>query len=280
MTNQKEDLGTIVETLRGRVQGSIDVALVLGSGLGAFAEKLADRTVVPYGDLPGLPVSTVEGHAGQYVFGRRSGLTVGVMQGRVHLYEGWTAEEVVRPVRALLSLGAKTLVVTNASGAVSEAVDAGDLVVICDHINMTGCNPLIGANDPELGPRFPDMQGAYDPELRALTHQAASSVGLSLAEGVYAQMLGPTYETPAEVRMLATLGADLVGMSTVPEVVAARHMGVRVLGISCATNRAAGRPGAVLDHEDVQEVARKVSTDFVTLLEGVLDLLVPGGRGG
>jgi purine-nucleoside phosphorylase len=271
MTYQNKDLEKAVQALGQRVPGPIDVALVLGSGLGAFADNLEDTTVVPYSEVEGLPVSTVEGHAGQFVFGKHGSLRVGVMQGRVHLYEGWTAEEVVRGVRALLALKAKIFVVTNASGAVSEAVDAGDLVVIRDHLNFTGRNPLVGENEPALGTRFPDMQNAYDSGLRSEAHQAASSVGLSLAEGVYAQMLGPTYETPAEVRMLGTLGGDIVGMSTVPEVIAARHMGVKVLGISCSTNRAAGRPGAVLDHQDVQRVANKVSSDFVKLLTAVLD---------
>ena len=270
MTYQIRELEEAATTLADKAPGKVDVALVLGSGLGAFAESLEDRTYITYGDIPGLPVSTVEGHAGRYVFGRHGSLRVGVMQGRVHLYEGWTAEEVVRPLRALLNLGAKVTIVTNASGAVSEGVDAGDLVVISDHINLTGRNPLIGANDPALGTRFPDMQGAYDEELRDLAIAAGGDVGVALKQGVYAWLLGPSYETPAEIRMIGLMGADLVGMSTVPEVIAARHMGVKILGISCATNRAAGRPGAVLDHADVQEVARRVSEDFVKLLGRVL----------
>lgn len=261
------------EALKARAPHQVDVALVLGSGLGAFAESLEEATIVPYGEIPGLPISTVEGHAGQYVFGRYGQLAIGVMQGRVHLYEGWKPEEIVRPVRAMMQLGAKILVVTNASGAVSESVDAGDLVAITDHLNMTFRNPLTGPNDEALGPRFPDMQGAYDPALRELALGAAGDVGVTLKEGVYACMPGPAYETPAEIRMLALLGADLVGMSTVPEVIAARHMGVKVLGISCATNRAAGRPGAVLDHEDVQRVAKKVSSGFVRLISTILDRL-------
>jgi purine-nucleoside phosphorylase len=267
----------VVASRGARVPGGIDVALVLGSGLGSFADRLEDRVDVPYSEVEDLPTSTVAGHAGRYVFGRRGALRLGVMQGRVHLYEGWTPEEVVRPVRGLLGLGAKVLIVTNAAGAVSEAVDAGDLVVITDHVNMSGRNPLVGPNDSGLGPRFPDLQNAYDSALRALAHRAASAAGLSLAEGVYGMMLGPSYETPAEIRMLSTLGVDLVGMSTVPEVIAARHAGVRVLGISCATNRAAGRPGAILDHKDVQAVAARVSRDFVALLDGVLDGLAEQG---
>jgi purine-nucleoside phosphorylase len=225
-----------------------------------------------------LPVSTVAGHAGRFVFGGRAGLRVGVMQGRVHLYEGWEPAEVVLGARALIRLGAKVLVVTNASGAVSEAVDAGDLVLLSDHINMTFRSPLTGPNDDELGPRFPDMQNAYDPELRRLARDAAREVGIDhIAEGVYACMPGPAYETPAEIRMMARVGADLVGMSTVPEVIAARHMGARVLGISCATNRAAGRPGAVLDHGDVQDVARKAGESFVKLLGAFLERLAREG---
>lgn len=265
-------------TLRARVPEGIEVALVLGSGLGLFADGVADRLVVPYGEVPGLPVSTVPGHAGRFIFGTHSRLRVGVMQGRVHLYEGWEPAEVVMGLRALVMLGAKVVVVTNASGAVSEAVDAGDLVLITDHINMTFRSPLTGPNDDSLGPRFPDLQGAYDPALRALAQEAAAAVGLGrLAEGVYACMPGPAYETPAEIRMMGRLGADLVGMSTVLEVIAARHMGARVLGVSCATNRAAGRPGAVLDHEDVQEVARRVGEAFVTLLEAFLGRLAAAG---
>jgi purine-nucleoside phosphorylase len=277
MLGRDTDLDRAIEYLKARAPGSVDVALVLGSGLGGFAERLAARVAVPYGDVPGLPVSTVEGHAGQYVFGTRGALSVGVMQGRVHGYEGWTAREVVRPVRALLSLGPRVLIVTNASGAVSETVDAGDLVLIRDHLNLTSTNPLIGPNDPALGPRFPDLQGAYDEALTALARQAGEAAGVELREGVYACLPGPTYETPAEVRMLAVMGADIVGMSTVPEVIAARHMGVRVLGISCAANRAAGRPGAVLSHDDVQRVAAAVSGDFIRLIEGILDLLPAGG---
>lgn len=273
MIQENTELKKAIESLKERAPHRIDVALVLGSGLGAFAENLEEMVAVPFTEIEGMPRSTVEGHAGQFVFGRAAGLSVGVMQGRVHMYEGWTPEEVVRGVRALLSLGAKVLVVTNASGAVSEAVDAGDLVILRDHINLSGRNPLVGHNDPELGTRFPDLQNAYDERLRSIAHKAASARGLSLAEGVYCCMLGPSYETPAEIRMLSTLGVDVVGMSTVPEVIAARHMGVRVLGISCATNRAAGRPGAILDHKDVQAVAQKVSSDFVTLLGAVLERL-------
>ncbi len=270
MTHHTESLERAVEVLRQKVPQEIDVALILGSGLGAFAESLEDKLEVPYGEIPDLPESTVKGHAGQYVFGRKSGLSVGVMQGRVHMYEGLEPPRVVLPMRALLKLGVETLIVTNASGAVSEAVDAGDLVTITDHINMTGRNPLVGPNDDSLGERFPDLQNAYDKDLRALAQQASEEVGVPLAEGVYACMLGPSYETPAEIRMIGAVGADLVGMSTVPEVIAARHMGVKVLGISCATNRAAGRPGATLDHADVQRVARRVSSNFIKLLGAIL----------
>jgi purine-nucleoside phosphorylase len=273
MTDTSIDLEQAVAALRTRITEDIDVAVVLGSGLGEFADKLEAPTIVPYGDVPALPVSTVEGHKGRFVFGRRGPLRLGVMQGRVHLYEGIDPARVVLPIRALLKLGARDLIVTNASGAVSERIDAGDLVVITDHLNMTGRNPLVGPNDGTIGKRFPDLQNAYDPELRTLAREAGEAVGLDLHEGVYACMLGPSYETPAEIRMMSVLGADLVGMSTVPEVIAARHMGVRVLGISCATNRAAGRPGAILDHDDVKEVARRVSKDFISLLGAVLDRL-------
>lgn len=270
MTHHKENLERASEALRQKVPQPIDVALILGSGLGAFADNLEEKVSVPYGEIPNLPESTVKGHAGQYVFGRAHGLHVGVMQGRVHMYEGLEPSHVVLPMRALLQQGVETMIVTNASGAVSEAVDAGDLVALEDHINMTGRNPLVGPNDDSLGERFPDLQNAYDADLRALALEVSKEVGVPLAEGVYACMLGPSYETPAEIRMLATIGADLVGMSTVPEVIAARHMGVKVLGISCATNRAAGRPGATLDHADVQRVAQQVSANFVKLLGAIL----------
>jgi purine-nucleoside phosphorylase len=278
MRTANATLDEIVRRLEQRYPSAIEVGLVLGSGLGAFADSIEGATVVPYGEVPGLPVSTVPGHAGRYVFGSRFGIRLGLMQGRVHLYEGFDPAEVVLPVRALIRRGARILIVTNASGAVSEGVDAGDLVLIRDHVNLTFRSPLTGPNDPEVGPRFVDMQNAYDEALRALARRAARTAGLGpLVEGVYACMPGPAYETPAEIRMAATFGVDLVGMSTALEVIAARHMGARVLGISCATNRAAGRPGAVLDHEDVQQVARKVSTSFVLLLEAILKTMAEEG---
>lgn len=246
------------------------VALVLGSGLGAYADTLENATRIPYTECPGFPVSTVSGHAGQLVIGEVDGLTVVAMQGRTHLYEGYGPQAVVFPLRSLYALGARTLIITNAAGGLNASYSPGQLVAITDHLNMTGQNPLEGHNVDELGPRFPDMTDAYDPALRLLANEVAAEQGISLRWGVYAGLLGPNYETPAEIHMLRTVGADLVGMSTVCEVIAARHAGMRVLGVSCVTNMAAGTDGAVLDHDDVKEVASRVRTDFQGLIEGVL----------
>lgn len=246
------------------------VALILGSGLGAYADTLEDATRLPYGEIPHFHSSTVAGHSGTLVIGRRHGLTIVAMQGRLHAYEGHTHTEVVFPLRTMWQLGARTLLVTNAAGGMSEGLDAGSLMLIRDHINMTGRSPLVGVNDDRFGTRFPDMMDAYDPALRALAREVAASQGTPLLDGVYAGLLGPTYETPAEIRMLAACGADAVGMSTVPEVIAARHMSMRVLGISCITNRAAGMGDDVLDHDDVQEVARRARARFTSLVDGVV----------
>jgi len=247
------------------------VALVLGSGLGAFAETLNERTVMPYSEIEAMPVSRVVGHSGQLVFGQTdSGMAVAVMQGRVHLYEGHAAQDVVFGVRLLSLLGARTLLVTNAAGGVSQKLEAGDLMVIDDHLNLTGQNCLTGPNEDELGPRFPDMSEAYDRGLRKAADAVAAELGFELAHGVYAGLLGPSYETPAEIRMLERLGADAVGMSTVLETIAARHAGMRVLGISCITNLAAGRAREPLSHDEVQETANRVSTRFQALIGGVL----------
>jgi len=246
------------------------VALVLGSGLGAFADDLEDRVAIPYADIPGMPVSAVSGHAGNLVLGRARGVPVAAMQGRVHLYEGHGVEAVVFGARLMVALGARTLIVTNAAGGIREGLVPGDLMGIEDHLNLTGQNCLVGANEDELGPRFVDMTEAYDRELLALADRTAKDLGFSLKRGVYAGLLGPTYETPAEVRMLRTLGADAVGMSTVVEVIAARHMGARVLGMSCITNVAAGLGGGLLSHDEVKETADRVRDRFAALLSGVL----------
>ncbi|MDI3257300.1 MAG: purine-nucleoside phosphorylase [Kyrpidia sp.] len=242
------------------------VALILGSGLGELAETFEDIRAVPYEEIPEFPVSTVIGHAGRLVFGRLSGVPVVAMQGRFHLYEGYTAEQVAFPVRVFRLLGADVLIVTNASGGVHRGFQPGDLMLIRDHLNLTGKNPLVGPNDEELGPRFPDMSAAYDRELLALARRVGRDLGIPLREGVYAGLLGPTFETPAEIRMLRILGADAVGMSTVAEVIAARHAGMRVLGISCITNMAAGILNQPLSHEEVIETGQRIGNTFGRLV--------------
>jgi purine-nucleoside phosphorylase len=245
-------------------------AVILGSGLGAFAEQLTDRCVIPYSEIPGMPVPRVAGHAGQLVLGNIKHVPVVVMQGRVHMYEGHTPQECVFGVRLMLRLGAQYLLVTNAAGGISELFSQGDLMLISDHINLTGHNCLLGPNDENLGPRFPDMTGAYDAELTALAERIAVELGHRLRRGVYAGVMGPCYETPAEIRMLQRIGAHAVGMSTVQEVIAARHMGARVLGISCITNMAAGISEAPLSHGEVRDTADRVAGRFSTLLSNVI----------
>jgi purine-nucleoside phosphorylase len=253
------------------------VALILGSGLGGFASVLEDPALVEYRDLPHFPVSSVEGHAGRLVVGDLGGVTVAAMQGRVHFYEGHELSTVTFPVRALALLGCSTFIITNAAGGINAAYRPGDLVLISDHLNLFPDNPLRGANDPRLGPRFPDMTRAYAPALRALALDVAAGLGVELKEGVYAGLPGPAYETPAEIRYLRAIGADLCGMSTVPEVMVANHQGARALGISCVTNMAAGITGATLSHDEVTETAARVRDTFTRLLGGIIAAL---GRGG
>lgn len=273
MNSLRARLDESVAALRALDPRVPSVALVLGSGLGAFADTLVDATVIPFSEVPHLARVTVPGHAGKLVIGRlRQGPSpvVAALSGRIHLYEGHSPDDVVFNVRALLTLGARTLVVTNAAGGISPTLRPGDLTLLTDHLNLTGRTPLAGPNDDSLGPRFPDMTDAYDPGLRALAHSAAESVGHTLREGVYAGLLGPSYETPAEIRMLRSMGADLVGMSTVTEVIAARHMGARVLGLSCVTNLAAGVSPHALSHTEVEETARLARDRFIALLEAIL----------
>lgn len=246
------------------------VGLILGSGLGGLAEEIEDATILPYGDIPHFPQSTVPGHKGRLVIGRLAGAPVVAMQGRFHYYEGYSMEQVVRPVRVMAQLGVKTLIVTNAAGGVNESFSPGDLMLIVDHINLFGTNPLIGPNEEAFGPRFPDMTEAYDKRLRALALQAAEELGIRLQQGVYMGLSGPTYETPAEIRAFRVLGADAVGMSTVPEVIAARHLGLRVLGLSCVTNMAAGILPEPLSHEDVVRVSAEVGPKFSALIKAIL----------
>jgi purine-nucleoside phosphorylase len=245
------------------------VGLILGSGLGAFADTLGDLVKLPYSELPHLPTSRVVGHAGNLCFGTVGDVPVVCMQGRIHLYEGHSIAEVVHGARTMARLGVHTVLVTNAAGGLVPEWEAGDLMRVTDHLNLTGMNPLIGPNEDALGTRFPDMSQAYDAELGQALVSVAAAAGIALREGVYAALLGPTYETPAEVRMLRGLGAHAVGMSTVPEVIALRHMGVRVGALSCVTNLAAGLvSGAVLNHAEVEETARRKRDALLTLLDG------------
>ncbi len=254
------------------------VGVVLGSGLGAFADSLIRSVKIPYSEIPGLPVSTAIGHAGQLVIGTqgangKAAVDVAVMSGRFHLYEGYTPQQVVAGIRLLGQLGVRRVVLTNAAGGINPDYAEGALVLISDHINLQGANPLVGVNNPELGPRFPDMTEAYSAGLRQIARDAAAELEIEIFEGVYAAMLGPSYETPAEIRFLKTIGADLVGMSTALETIAANQMNMEVLGISCVTNLAAGLSGRKLSHAEVLEIGRRVASTFIKLLSGILPRL-------
>jgi purine-nucleoside phosphorylase len=249
------------------------LAIVLGSGLGRLADEIQDPIFIPYEEVPYFPESTVQGHAGRMVVGTLDGTSVLAMQGRFHLYEGYGAAQVVFPFRTLGLMGTKAFVITNAAGGVNAGFSAGDLMLINDHINLTGQNPLAGVHDDRLGPRFPDMSEAYDSTFRALTREVAAELELKLQEGVYAVLSGPSYETPAEVRMMGGLGADAVGMSTIPEVVACRQMKLRVLGISLISNMAAGISPHPLTHQEVIETADRVALDFARLIRTVVPRL-------
>lgn len=251
-------------------------AVVLGSGLGAFADELTNATRIPYAKIPGFPKPTAEGHAGQLVIGKADGVAVAAMQGRVHFYEGYSAAEVVYPMRVLRQLGIQAVILTNAAGAINLGFKPGQLVVIRDHIGLHGINPLIGPNEARFGPRFPDMSEAYFKPYRQIALDVGNKLGLDLKQGVYAALTGPSYETPAEIRYLRTIGADMVGMSTVPEVIVARHMGIRVLGISCITNMAAGILDRPLTHADVMETGEQVKTQFAALLRNVIPPIAEG----
>lgn len=246
------------------------IGLVLGSGLGSFADGLAQAVRIPYAQIPSFPRSTAIGHAGQLVIGKSGDVPVAVMQGRVHLYEGYSAAEVAFPTRVLGRMGIGALILTNAAGGINLEYGQGALVILRDHINLQGQNPLAGANDERFGPRFPDMTYTYAKRYREIALEEAEKLSIPPREGVYAALLGPSYETPAEIRYLRTIGADLVGMSTVPEAVAARHMGINVLAISCVTNMAAGILDQPLNHEAVLEAGRRVTGQFVALLGAVL----------
>jgi purine-nucleoside phosphorylase len=246
------------------------IALVLGSGLGAFADEFATPTRIPYKKIPYFPESTAIGHAGQLVIGQVGDIPVAGMQGRVHLYEGYSAKQVAFPIRVFHQMGVKAVILTNAAGGINLNYSQGALVAIRDHINLQGANPLIGPNEDRFGPRFPDMTRAYDPEFLRFVSEEGKKLKLNLHEGVYLALAGPNYESPAEIHAFRTLGADLVGMSTVPEALAARHSAIRTLGISCVTNMAAGITGAPLTAEEVFETASRIKHDFIALLKAVI----------
>jgi purine-nucleoside phosphorylase len=257
--------------IRDRSAGTPDVAIVLGSGLGDFAATLADATSFDYGAIPNWPASAVVGHAGKLVVGTLGGKQVAALSGRAHFYEGHDLRTVTFATRVLGVLGVPILILTNAAGGINLTFKPGTLMLMDDHLNLIGSNPLVGANDDRFGPRFPDMSEVYSLRLRSLAGDAARVQGLALAHGVYASLHGPSYETPAEIRYLRTIGADAVGMSTAPEAIVARHMGMEVLGISCITNMAAGVLPQPLVHDEVMEVARRVRTEFCRLLEGIVE---------
>jgi len=246
------------------------IALVLGSGLGAFADSLADAVRIPYAEIPAFPRSTAIGHAGQLVIGKAEAVAVAAMQGRVHLYEGYSAQEVTFPMRVFARMGVRAVILTNAAGGITPSYSQGALVLVRDHINLQGHNPLVGPNDDRFGVRFPDMTQAYARDYREIARQEAAKLGIPLHEGVYAALLGPSYETPAEIEYLRRIGADLVGMSTANEVIAARHMGIKVLAISCVTNMAAGILDQPLSHAEVMETGERVRGIFEALLRAVL----------
>jgi purine-nucleoside phosphorylase len=273
MTDHYQLVHRAAEFVRGRVDDMPTVGVVLGSGLGDFTESLRDAAAVPYADIPGWPASAVIGHAGRLVAGTAGNRRILALSGRAHFYEGHSMQVATFAIRVLGLLGVSTVVLTNAAGGINLSFKPGTLMVIDDHLNLMGTNPLVGANDDRFGPRFPDMTEAYARRLRQIADAAAAARGVPIAHGVYAALHGPSYETPAEIRYLRTIGADAVGMSTVPETIVARHMGMDVLGISCITNPAAGVLPQPLVHDEVMAVARRVRGEFCSLLEGILERL-------
>ncbi len=266
MLDMRAKIGEAAAHIASRCRMEPEIGLILGSGLGVVGDRLEEAVTIPYGDIPHFPVSTVEGHAGELALGLLEGRKVALLRGRFHLYEGYDAEQIALPIRVLKRLGVRTLLVTNAAGGINTSFVPGDLMLISDHLNLTGRNPLVGRNDDTLGTRFPDMSEAYSKRLRAVARETAAALGIPLREGVYAGLLGPSYETPAEIRMLRMLGADAVGMSTVTEVIAARHAGIEVLGISCISNMAAGILDQPLSHEEVMETTERVKERFMSLV--------------
>jgi purine-nucleoside phosphorylase len=268
--NEFERAGLAADFIFSQSSLKPEIALVLGSGLGAFADEFSSATKIPYAEIPYFSRSTAIGHAGKLVVGKVGKIPVCGMQGRVHLYEGYSVKDVAFPIRVFARMGVKAVILTNAAGGIKREFTQGTLVVVKDHINLQGANPLSGANDERFGPRFPDMSSAYDRRFREMAVGEGNRLGIGIYEGVYAALPGPSYETPAEIRYLRTIGADLVGMSTVPEVIAARHSGIRVLGISCVTNAAAGILDQPLDHKEVLETAERVKGQFIGLLKALI----------
>lgn len=271
--SQQDDFsraGEAAEFIRNKTKFQPNIALVLGSGLGGFAEELTEATVIPYAQIPHFPATSAEGHAGNLVIGKIGEVSVAAMQGRVHYYEGHSLQRVAFPIRVFFRMGIKAALLTNAAGGISSQLKQGCLVVIKDHIDLQGGNPLIGPNDERFGPRFPDMTQAYSPEFRRMAMEEGRRHGIDIFEGVYAAMAGPSYETPAEIRFLRTIGADTVGMSTVPEVIVARHCGMKVLAISCVTNLAAGISDKPINHAEVLETGERVRGQFVALLRTLI----------
>lgn len=266
----REEVIQAVDYIKNKIDAQPKIGIVLGSGLGEVVEGIEDKTVIPYSNIPGFPVSTVKGHAGNLVFGKLEGKNVAVMQGRFHFYEGHPISKVVFGVRVMGLLGINALIVTNAAGGINTSLKPGDLMVIKDHINFAGENPAIGEEIPEFGPRFFDMTHAYDLELIETAKKVYEKNKAAYKEGVYAFLKGPSYETPAEIKMLLAIGADAVGMSTVPEVIAARQMNIKVFGISCITNMAAGISKNKLSHQEVIETSERVKKDFIKIISGVV----------
>ena len=277
MTDQFTAADSAAQLILSRTSLRPKIGLVLGSGLGAFADSLTDAARVPYAEIPSFPQSTAIGHAGRMVVGNAGSVAVAAMQGRVHLYEGYSAQEITFPTRVFARMGIRAVILTNAAGGMSLSYSQGALVLIRDHINLQGTNPLIGHNDDRFGPRFPDMTRAYNPQYRAIAKEEARNLNLILEEGIYAALPGPSYETPAEIDYLRRIGADLVGMSTVAEVIAARHMGLKVLAISCVTNMAAGILDQPLSHSEVMETGERVKSTFEALLRAVLPRIAANG---
>lgn len=263
----KKRIDEAAALLRSKITETPEIGIVLGSGLGEYGDELQNPTMVSYQDIPGFPVSTVEGHAGQFIFGERMGKRVVCMQGRFHYYEGYSQQELTIPIRVMKKLGVETLILTNAAGGVNLDFEDGVLMMISDHINFSGDNPLMGGNLDEFGPRFPDMTRIYDRDIRQKLNVAAKNENIGMREGVYMMFTGPSYETPAEIHMSRAMGADAVGMSTVPEAIVAYHAGMRVLGISCITNMAAGVKDVPLNHMEVVVTAQRVRGDFKKLLD-------------